>query len=99
MAMLGPHGESFPSQPVDGVDGCLPGPLNERRSDVDGHVGLFDRLVDRQILPLQIGVDRHLQRAPSTDGRDEIHGHDPAASSSEIQGVVCHVKLHRRVEP
>lgn len=99
MAMLGPHGESSPSQPGDGVNGCLPGPLNERRGDVDGHVGLFDRLVGRQVFPLQIGVDRHLQGAPSTDGWDEIHGHDPAAFAGEIQCVVCHVKLHRRIEP
>jgi hypothetical protein len=47
-----------------------------------------------QILTFCIGVDRHLGNLASTDRRDEVNSHDPAALGEQLLGIRCDVDVH-----
>lgn len=64
------------------------GPLREGGGNQNRNTVLFDPLVGREILAFQVGVDRHLEGAPSTDGRYEIKCDDAAPLASQIEGGV-----------
>lgn len=51
-------------------------------------------LVRAEVLAFEIGVDRHLQCAASTDRRDEVDGHDPALFADEVDSFRGDVKVH-----
>lgn len=56
---------------------------------VDGQL-----LVRAEVFAFEIGVDRHLQCAASTDRRDEVDGHDPAFFTDEVDSFRGDVKVH-----
>jgi hypothetical protein len=56
---------------------------------VDGQL-----LVRGEVFAFEIGVDRHLQFAASTDWRDEVDGYDPALLADEADSFRGDVKVH-----
>ena len=56
---------------------------------VDGQL-----LVRAEVFAFEIGVDRHLQSAASTDRRDEVDRHNPALLTSEPDGFGSDIKVH-----
>lgn len=97
--MLGANCELLSPETTHRVHCCRLRPLHKGGGDVNDHVFLLDGLVDRQVLTLEIGVDRHLEGAPSTDGRNEIDRHHPAAFAGEVQGTIRQVQVHGLIEP
>ncbi len=93
------HGKPLLAEAPLCVHGGFHGPLNQGGGNVNRDVGPFHGLVGLQVLTFQVGVDRHLERATSTNRWDEIHCHDAAAFSGEVEGALCHVKLHCLIEP
>ena len=84
MAVLRLDLERLPDQELLDVElhGCRP--TCERRRDEDLHAVVLHGLVGGQVLPLEVGVDRHLGDAASGEGRDEIERHDAAAAAGEL---------------
>lgn len=56
---------------------------------VHGHL-----MVGAEVFAFEIGVDRHLQLASSTDRRDEVDGHDPAPFAKEVHGFRSDIEVH-----
>lgn len=61
---------------------------------MDHHAGLLDGPVGREILALEIGVDRHLQGAASGDGWDEVDRDDAALAAGKVDRLVGEGDLH-----
>ena len=59
-------------------------PLEQRRRDEDLDTLVLRHAVTRQVLALQVGVDRHLSPARSGKGRDEVERHRATAILREL---------------
>ncbi len=69
------------------------GRRNVEFDTVDGQL-----LVRAEVLAFEIGVDRHLQCAASTDWRDEVDRHDPALLTDEVDSFRGDVEVHTSVK-
>ncbi len=86
--------ELLPEQArLDGHGGTI-GPGRQGWRNVEFDVVHGQLLVRAEVFAFEIGVDRHLQRAASTDGRDEVDGHDPALLTNELDGFRGDIKVH-----
>ncbi len=59
-------------------------PVEQRRRDEDLDTLVLRHAVARQVLTLQVGVDRHLSAAPSGKGRDEVERHHAAQVAGQL---------------
>ncbi len=57
-----------------------------------------EELIGTEVFAFEIGVDRHLQLAASTDRRNEVDGHDPALLAEQFHGFGGDIKVHRFAE-
>lgn len=70
--------------------------LDQGRGHEDRDLILLELTVAADVLALEVGVDRHLNAAPSTDRRNEINRRHPALLSNERHCFRSHVKLHTK---
>ena len=69
-------------------------PLSQRGCYQDGDAILFQAVVRREIFSFEVGVDRHLKFAASTNGRDEVDGDGAALLPRECHRFWGNVQVH-----
>jgi hypothetical protein len=75
------------------------GPRDETRVQEQCDVVLANSAVRLQVLALQVGVDRHLDDTPSTNGGYEVDGCCAAVGSDPLDGVGCDIHVHEDRTP
>jgi hypothetical protein len=70
---------------VDAEVGCPPLQISRYQ---ELHVVVLYPSIRIEVLAPGVGVDRHLSRLASADGRDEVQGNAPALLSGKIEGSV-----------
>ena len=71
------------------------GPVGKLVGNVNSRVFLLDRPISREVLSLQVGVDRHRWDATSTDRRHEVYGCRPTSPLYLGQRLFGHKYVHR----
>ena len=79
--------ERLPDQELLDVQVHRLRPLHQLGRDEDRDARVIDAAIRRQVLALEVGVDRHLGFAVSSERRDEVECHRPAALLSERDGL------------
>ena len=69
-------------------------PLDQLRRDEDLHTVMFHGAVRCEVLPLEVGVDRHLGAAVSSEGWNEVQRHDATALAGEGQCFIGQRDVH-----
>jgi hypothetical protein len=64
----------------------------ERHEDLDA--ALLNTLVFRGVLAFEVGIDRYLRAAASTNGRDVVDCHTPATVADEFECLFAEGDLH-----
>ncbi len=77
--------ERLPDEKLLHVQMYRPRPLDQLRRDEDLDTVMIDGAVRGQVLALEVGVDRHLSLAVSSEGRNEVECHRAAALLHELQ--------------
>jgi hypothetical protein len=88
-----------PKQTAAGVHVHVGRVGNKTRVDEQRHAFTVDAVIRIKILTSEVGVDRHLGDATSTNGRNEINGSGAALGSDPFDGVVSHVEVHTSRTP
>jgi len=90
------HIKRIPDQQPPQFEIDLFPPLHQRKSDQNFQAVLVESLVPRDVLTLQVGVDRHLRLAASTNRGDEVDRHDSTPSLHFFDHIRRQVNLHSR---
>ena len=77
-----------------GIDGEIGRPAQQVARQQKLHTFMRQPLVRRQILTRSVGVDRHLSRLASADGRDEIQGDHAALLAGQLQSGIRDTYFH-----
>ena len=77
--------ERLPDEKLLHVQMHRPRPLDQFRRDEDLDAAMIDCDVGSQVLALEVGVDRHLSLAASSERWDEVERHRPAALLRKLQ--------------
>ncbi len=73
------------------------GVLHELVRHQEGDVVVLDAFVRRGVLPFEVGVDRHLFNAASTNGADVVDGGRPAFGTDDVQCLVAGCDFHNEI--
>lgn len=88
MAMGHVDPELLPEEESPDVDHNLLRPTCESWRDVDAHRVSMNSLVAGEVLALEIGVDRHLKSAASSEGWYEVEGHYAPLLVRQLNGFL-----------
>ena len=95
MAVIRQHIEPFPEQEPAHLNLNPARPLREHRRHEEFDPLDLRRLVLRQVLALEVGVDRHLDVAASANRRDEIQRRTATAVADQINRRGRKIDFHR----
>ena len=69
-------------------------PLDQLRRDENLDVVMLDGLVRSEVLAFEVGVDRHLCGAVSSEGRNEVKRHHSTSVPHEFHCFVADADIH-----
>lgn len=95
MAMLDVDQKAVPEQerPLR-IDPHALRPHAQARCDVDRQSAVVEPRVSREVLALEVGVDRHLEPTASANRRDEVQRDHSAALAREVHGSLSQFEFH-----
>ena len=93
------HVEGFPHEKPFRFQVDALGEAVEAKGHENLDVALLNALVFRGVLAFEVGIDRYLRAAASTDWWDVIDSHPPAAVANELQRLLTEGDLHGRPPP
>ena len=90
------HIEGFPHEKLFGFEVDAVRKAVETEGHEDLNVALLNGLVLGGVLAFEVGIDRYLRTATSTDGRYVIDRHSSAAIADELECLFTEGDLHGR---
>ena len=88
------YGEPRPEQEPAKANTERRGPAGKLAGNVNRGVFLLNGPISREVLSLQVGVDRHRGDAASTDGRHEVYGCRPTSPPDLGQRLFGYQDVH-----
>ena len=90
------HIEGLPNEKPFGFEVDALGKAVEAEGHEDFDAGLLNALVFRDVLAFEVGIDRYLRAAASTNWWDVVNRHPSAAIADEFERLFTEGDLHGR---